>query len=132
MKKSFLPILACGLIASMSAHAAGLHPVKPLPGYTCMMLNLSESQMMDFQHPLMFKAGPSDDAANVAPASGQVAIKTGAEPTDGYLPTINFAFKPVWIEAKYVAPYHAKADPAATCVPVIMSDGKLGFDHPRR
>ena len=39
-------VLACSFIA-IGASAQGLHAVKPLGGWTCMKLNLSQKQSLD-------------------------------------------------------------------------------------
>lgn len=115
------------LASLSSAHAAGKHPVKVLPGYTCMAINQTDEQAMDFNHPAMFKSAPSDTASDAGLADVQMAIKTGASPVNGYLPTLRIDFKPAWVKATLVKPYAAVADPKARCVPAVMSDGTQGF-----
>ncbi|MCP1203313.1 MULTISPECIES: hypothetical protein [Acetobacter] len=123
-------LLALSLaLAPIPALAAGLTPVKPLAGYTCMMLNETAAQSMDFQHPVSFKLNPSDNEPDVAPVGNQVAVKTGSRIVNGYVETVDFAFRPRWVAQKYLVPYHAKADPSATCAPAIMSNGHLGFKY---
>ncbi|MGF1277652.1 hypothetical protein [Acetobacter pasteurianus] len=123
-------LLAAALtIAPIPALAAGLEPVKPFAGYTCMMLTETAAQSMDFQHPVSFKMKPSDSAPNAGPVGNQVAVKIGTNVINGYVETVDFAFRPRWVAQKYLVPYHAKADPSATCTPAIMSNGHLGFDY---
>ncbi|GEN03891.1 hypothetical protein [Acetobacter indonesiensis] len=116
-------------LAPMPALAAGLTPVKPLAGYTCMMLNETAAQAMDFQHPVSFKLRPFDTEPDIAPVGNQIAVKIGGRVMNGYVETFDFAFRPRWVAQKYLAPYHAKADPSATCTPTVMSNGHLGFKY---
>lgn len=132
MKKTL--VFACSALALASftsAHATGKHAVRVLPGYTCMAINQTEAQAMDFSHPALFKAEPSDTASNAGLAGAQMAIKTGATPVNGYLPTLRIDFKPAWVKATLVKPYAAASDPKARCVPAVMSDGTQGFMYPR-
>jgi len=113
--------------------AADLTVKRPLEGYTCMMLDETVKESMDFNNPVSFKLQPSDSAPGVAPAGMQVAIKDGGRTINGYVETVDFALRPRWITSARLAPYHAKADPTATCAPAIMSNGHLGFSfkHPQ-
>ena len=131
--KTMIPLIASFTLVGLasSASASGLHAVRPVQGYTCMALNQTQEQAMDFDHPATFRQGPSDTAADAGLAGAQVAIKTGADPVNGYLPTLRTDFKPAWVKASLVKPYAVASDPKARCVPAVMSNGSQGFMYPR-
>ncbi|MCP1274433.1 hypothetical protein NKW43_12180 [Gluconobacter albidus] len=131
--KTMIPLIASFTLVGLasSASASGLHAVRPVQGYTCMALNQTREQAMDFDHPATFRQGPSDTAADAGLAGAQVAIKTGADPVNGYLPTLRTDFKPAWVKASLVKPYAVASDPKARCVPAVMSNGSQGFMYPR-
>jgi len=131
MKKTYVALAfsALALCSADLAHAADRHPVAIIKNYTCMMLNLTHEQEMDFQHPVMILSEPREGAANIGGASDQVAIPTGAQPTNGYLPVLQTNFEKGWIKASLIAPYASKSDPTARCIPVRMSDGIQGFTY---
>lgn len=103
----------------------------PMNGWTCQMLNLTEAQAMDFSIHIPVRAEPSDTAATVGYASATVAVKRPVRPVNGYVQAMFPTGRPVWIAANKIKPWHAKANPAATCIPVIKSNGKPGFEYPQ-
>jgi len=96
------------LMSCVPAMAASLTAVKPLQGYTCMMIEETPEQSMDFKNPVSFKMEPSNSAPNVAPAGMQVAIRDQGRKSNGYVETVDFALRPRWISAKYLAADHIK------------------------
>ncbi|GBR27062.1 hypothetical protein AA0488_1035 [Kozakia baliensis NRIC 0488] len=131
MKNATLLALCFGYLGAAQAQPAPRHVIGTVNNYTCMMLQLTDAQRMDFNHPPQFKAAPTDDAADAGMMPNQVAVATGAEPQNGYVEAMNFAGRLVWVPTRLLAPYHAKADPTAQCRVVKYSDGKYGFryDH---
>mgnify|MGYP001565289257 CR=1 FL=1 len=110
-----------------SAHA--LTVKQYLPGYRCMMLNVSHEQMMDFAHPVMFKASPDDGASNALTATPQVAVKIGAPNVNGFTEVLQMNGKPAWIRSGLLAPFYLKDAPQTPCKVAVMSDGSVGFSH---
>ena len=123
--------LCLGYIGAAQAQPASHHVIGTVNNYTCMMLNLTDAQRMDFNNPPQFKASPADNAPDAGMMPNQVAVLTGGQSQNGYAEAINFAGRPVWVPTRMLAPYHAKADPTAQCRVVKYSDGKYGFryDH---
>ena len=125
-------LLASGILvfASCSAWAAGPQITGPLPGYKCMMLNLTGAQIMDPATHIPFRSRPSDTADIAGYASAQVAIKDPVREVNGYVQARFPTGGTVWIKSSSLAPYHSLGDPTARCVPVMMSNGRSGFDYP--
>lgn len=121
----FIALLCAG---SVTAQAAGSRPMK---GWTCRMLNLTEAQAMDFSIHIPVRAEPSDEAATVGYASATVAVKSPEKPVNGYVRAMFPTGRPVWIAANKIKAWHAAANPTATCIPVIKSNGKPGVDYPQ-
>lgn len=131
MKNVLLPMMAmASLLIASAAHAQGLHAVKPLSGYQCEMLNLTEQQMMSRRTRVPVREAPRDSARVVGIAPATVAINDQVPAQNGYLQAINAAGRSVWIAADIVKPYHSEGDPTAKCVPSVMSNGMIGFDYP--
>lgn len=106
--------------------AAEHKPIKPVSGYVCMALDAPDSVMMNFDHPIPLQTEPRDGAPMIAPALGVLPVATNVPEMNGYVQSMNLAFKTGWVPAKYVKPY-AKVHPGNTCTPYVMDDGKLGF-----
>jgi hypothetical protein len=122
-------VLACSIIAT-GASAQGLHAVKPLGGWTCMKLNLSEKQSLDPSVHVIVRAGPGADAPEAGWAAMTVAVRLPIRDVNGFEEMLFPNGKRVWIAAKSLSPWSSVADPAARCVPSIMSNGKPGFAYP--
>lgn len=110
--------------------AAGPTIVGPLPGYKCMALNLTAEQSMDPSTHVLFRSAPSDTAPVAGYAMMQVAIREPAKPVNGYLEARFPSGGEVWIKANQVVLYHSLGDPTARCIPVMLSNGRSGFDFP--
>jgi hypothetical protein len=130
MRKSLLLSFLCLGFSGSGAFASGFTIVGPLPGYSCVVLNLTSRQIMDPNVHIPFRSAPSDSAPVVGFASAQVAIKMPRHEINGYLQARFLTGAKVWIKADLVRPYHSLGDPSAKCVPVIMSNGRSGFDYP--
>ena len=115
-----LAILAAGL-GSTTAEA------NPLPGYQCMMLNITEQQSMDPTFHIAVRAQPSASAQVVGTAGSVVIVRVPAKPVNGFLEMLFPDGRRVWIAANAVRPYHSLGDPNAKCVPEILSNGRIGF-----
>jgi len=131
MKLRILIAVAAPFLGSISAVALPTkhRVIAEVPGYTCVMLKLTDAQRMDFAHTPQFKSEPSDEASNIAPLTGQVAIRDGVPPTNGYAAAINFAGKRVWAPTAFLTPYHVESEPNTRCQVVKYSDGTYGFTY---
>ena len=120
-----------GFLAGLAILAAGLcstaTEAKPLPGYQCMMLNITEQQSMDPTFHVPVRAQPSASARVVGTAGSVVIVRVPAKPVNGFLEMLFPDGRQVWIAAEAVRPYHSLGDPNAKCVPEILSNGRIGF-----
>ena len=89
-------------LTALTAHAQGLQVVRPLPGYECMALNLSDQQMMTETVPIL--AQPSPSAAKIGIASATV-IAAEAPSVGGYQKVLRLDGKPGWISTKFLKPW---------------------------
>jgi hypothetical protein len=106
------------------------HPMRPLAGYKCMMLNLTEQQYLDPTVRVWVRAQPSPDAPKVGWAATNVAVRDPLHMVDGFTEALFPDGRTVWIESRMLRPYHSLGDPTAQCVPYLMSNGRLGFTRP--
>jgi hypothetical protein len=120
-----------GFLAGLAILAAGLcsttTEAKPLPGYQCMMLNITEQQSMDPTFHVPVRAQPSASAPVVGTAGSVVIVRAPAKPVNGFLEMLFPDGRQVWIASDAVRPYHSLGDPNAKCVPEILSNGRIGF-----
>ena len=117
------------LVASISgtAHSEGLHAVHPLPGYTCMQLALTPSQLTDPKIGVPVRETPSRSATIAGYAATTVIVQYPLQPQEGFLKVLRPNGEPGWIEAGYLRPWNNPYAPNARCVPSMMSNGKPGF-----
>jgi len=119
-------VLVLGL--SSVAHAQGLHAVRPLPGYSCTSLNLTEDQVRDFNAlpPVMQQPSPTSSKLGVA---GAIVITVDpARVTNGYAAVLMPDGRAGWVQATRLHPYRNAANPSVRCVPSMMSNGHPGLD----
>jgi len=107
-----------------SAHAQGLQAVRPLSGYKCMALNLSEQQMMTETVPML--ARPSTSAPKVGIVAATV-IAADSKPVDGFQKVLRLDGKVGWVSTRYLKPWVNPGGNAQRCVPSLMSNGRLGY-----
>jgi hypothetical protein len=122
--------LSAVVLLSTQAHAQRPHVARPLPGYTCKMLNITVEQAMDPTFHMPYYSQPSASSPVAGYASAQVAVKTPLNNVNGFDEAIFPNGGKVWIEASVLKDYHSLGDPTAKCVPVVMSNGRQGFDYP--
>ena len=124
-------IYLCGAVFAITwvsrTEAEGLHAVRPLAGYACMMLNLSDQQMRDNALEVPVYAGPSTASGRVGNASAIVIAKSPLHVVDGLAEILFPSGATVWIEAKMLRAYHSESNPKAHCTPSLMSNGKPGL-----
>jgi hypothetical protein len=118
-------------IAASLAQATRADPVyvvRPLDGYVCMNLNLSEAQLLDFKGPrIPILVAPRPDAAVGTLAAAVVFAKSPPHVVNGYTEVLQLTGKPGWIETSKIVPYHSASNPYAHCTPSLMSNGRLGI-----
>ena len=77
--------LLAGLALSAASPALAAVSPRPIPGYKCMMLDLTEQQSMDPSVHIQVRSGPSASAPVIGWASSVVVVKQPATPVGGYL-----------------------------------------------
>ncbi len=131
MRRLIAPCVAVsGALFSGLALAQGTSGAKPLNGYTCMSLNITDAQAHDFHYHVPFYAKPSSTSDVVGYASSQVAVRVPAHTVDGFTEALFPTGAAVWIQSTLLRPYHSTLDPTARCVPTILANGRVGFSYP--
>lgn len=130
MTKSTLTIVAPALLGIVApAYAQRLHVVRAIPGYRCMSLNLTESQLLNNSAPVPVRSAPSSSAPQVGVAGATVAVASPLHPVNGYLQMMFPNGAKVWIAADRLRPWRSPSNPQARCTPALLSNGKPGFDY---
>lgn len=111
----------------VAASAQGLRATQPLPGYACMSLNLTPTQMRDDRFQVKILAQPNPNAQAVAVASAIVIASDPPHVTNGYREVLRLNGSKGWIAENMLAPYRSASNPNAKCTPAIMSNGRPGF-----
>ena len=111
-------------IACVSADAQA--PVKGIPGYECMMLNITEQQSMDPAFKMVIRSAPSPSAPEAGWAAAIVIVREPAVPRNGFLQMLKPNGETAWISADMVKPYRPVADPTAKCRPEVLPNGRIG------
>ena len=122
-----LATILFGVALSSAPLAETLRAVSPLPGYKCMVLNLSEEQANDFNVHVPVRAQPAANAPEVGWAAATVAVRDPLHVVNGFTEALFPTGATVWIASNKLRPY---SDPHAKCVPSLMSNGKPGFAYP--
>ena len=126
-------IVVAGLLTSglHRADAQTLRAVQPLAGYSCMSLNLTQEQMMDFNAVPPVLATPRANAPKIGDTSSVVIVADPVRAENGYVSILMLNGRPGWVQASKLKPYHSVSNPSARCVPSMMSNGKPGFAFPQ-
>ena len=129
MRRFTIYVCAAVLIitCAQGMKAEELHAVRPLAGYACMMLNLTDAQMRDNSLVVPVYAGPSTTSGRVGNASAIVIARSPLHAVNGFAEMLFPNGATVWIDAKMLRPYHSESNPNAHCTPSLMSNGKPGL-----
>ena len=103
----------------------------PLPGYACMMLNLTEQQYMDGSVRVPSSAGaPASDGARHRLCCDDCWPSRAPEHiVNGFAEALFPTGQTVWIAANMLRPYHNLSDPTMKCAPAKLSNGRPGFSY---
>ncbi len=128
----FVRYLAASAMCLLSTQAFAEQPrvVRALPGYVCKELNITEEQAMDPTFHTPYFSQPSGSSSVAGYAGLEVAVKKPIHSVNGFDEAVFPNGGIVWIEAALLRDYHSIGDPTAKCVPVLMSNGRQGFDFP--
>jgi len=110
------------VLSSSAAAAQPVYAVRPIPGYACAKLNITEHEAMDFHFAVPIRSAPDPHAAIGTNASAVLLLKQPVHAENGYVEVLQLNGQPGWIEQNRVKPY----DPHARCVPSVLSNGRIG------
>ncbi len=121
-------LAAVMMVASTGpALSADVHAVRSLPGYQCMVL----AKLWDGEGPqppaVHVFAGPSSSAPQVGIAGGSIIVSSPLHVVDGRANMLFADGRSVWISTNDIAPFRVVGNPHATCTPVLLSNGRYGF-----
>ena len=97
--------------------------MRPIEGYACSKLKVSEREAMDPRGGVPIRTAPSASAAVGTLAPSVLLTKQPLHVVDGFVEVLQLTGQPGWIEQSRVAPF----DSLARCVPSIMSNGRPGI-----
>lgn len=127
MHRLIVATLLAVVMSAAASRAQGLKAVRRLPGYACMVLNLSQQQMRDDALHVPVFAEPSPSSSKVGDASAVVIATSPLNVVRGFGEVLFPNGRQGWIEAKMLRPYSSASDPNAHCTPSLMSNGRPGF-----
>lgn len=132
MKLACCLFLATGCVAPSIAGAQPYQPlgaVKPLTGYACMSLNLTEQQMMDPSVHVPIRSSPSAEAPVTGNAVATVIAKSPEQQENGFLQVLQLDGRVGWVEAQFLKPWKNPGGNGQRCYPAMMSNGRVGFNY---
>ena len=131
MTKLLAAVVMLGITVSAGVRAQGIHAVRTLDGYQCMSLAKLWNGVGPQPAPVHVYASANPQSAVVGFAAASVIAPAPLKVVNGRIPMLWPNGKTVWINRKDVAPWHVVSDPSATCRPVLLSNGRYGFDGRR-
>lgn len=117
-----------GIVSSYGAEAEGIHAVKTLSGYQCMSLAKLWDGVGAQPAPVHVYASSQPSAPEVGFAASSVIVPNPLKVVNARIPMLWPNGKTVWVNEADVAPWHVVSDPHARCTPVLLSNGRYGFD----
>ena len=127
MRIPTIAVLLATIATGRMVHAQGLQAVRPLPGYACMVLNLTQQQMLDDSLHVPVYAEPNPSSGKVGDASAVVIATSPLNVVRGFGEVLFPDGRQGWVEAKMLRPYSNASNPNARCTPSLMSNGRPGL-----
>ena len=119
--------LAMAGTLTLPAQAQEVRAVRPIEGYACMNLNLSDERMRDPAAPRVpILTEPRPGAPVGTLAASIVIARNPAHAVNGYTEVLQLTGKPGWIESSMIVPYRSASNPFARCTPSLLSNGRIG------
>jgi hypothetical protein len=116
-------IIVAVALANVPAWAGGPTVVRPLPGYICSRLAVTERQALDPHGTgIWILAAPRADAPQETAAASVVFKRNPAHVVDGFAEVLQITGRPGWIAVDKIQPYER----TLPCVPSLMSNGLVG------
>jgi len=125
-----LSMVGCFIAAGASVEAKPWGT--PLPGYQCMMLNITEQQSMDTSFHVWAQAAPSAKAPRVGWVGAVVPVRSPEHTVNGFAEGLFPTGRTVWISANMLRPYKNASDPNARCAIERRPDGRIGTYDPAK
>lgn len=123
-------LFLAAFLLTNSAFAEGLRAVRPIPGYICMQLNVSDADLVSSQTEVPIYDQPSATGRRVALAANIIIVEN--QPVvSGFRKVLRLNGETGWMDARYLRPWADRSTPGTQCVPSIMSNGKPGFGSSR-
>jgi len=123
MKNFITGLIVAGALAS-TVRAEPVYAVRPIDGYVCMKLNVTEAETLNPRGTGIFiLAAPRPEAAHATTAPGVVFVRDPEHRVDGYLEVLQLTGQPGWIAADKVRPF----EKTLRCVPSMLSNGRIGI-----
>jgi hypothetical protein len=123
-------IIAAMIAATIAGTAHALTAVRHIKGYVCMNLKWSgsEQDMWDESKlPSVFEQ-PAETSKKIGYVGAIAIVASPLHVVNGFAEILLFDGKKGWVEAGLLEPYKVPGRPNATCIPSIMSDGRIGTD----
>lgn len=103
--------------------AQGIQVVRPVPGFVCKKLNITEREAMSSNGGgVNIRTAPAATAPVAALAPSVLFVRSPEHVVAGFVEVMRLDGQPGWIEQSRVKPF----DPTARCVPSLMSNGRIG------
>lgn len=116
-------VISAFLLVPGAVHAQPVRPVRPLDGYACMKLAVSEAQVLNPNGTgINLVEQPTANASVVTSAPATVFVRMPLMQRNGFLEALALNGKPAWIAVDKVRPL----DGLSRCTPSVMSNGRLG------
>jgi hypothetical protein len=115
--------VALALLSTPALAQQHISPVRPIEGYVCANLKLSEHEATDFHFAVPIRTAPAPNAPVGTNAASVLLLKSPRHEVNGFLEVLQLNGQPGWIEASRVKPF----DPLSRCQPAILSNGRIGF-----
>lgn len=116
-----LILLALAIIVPV--HAETVYAVRPIEGFVCMRLNVTEAQVLNPGGTGIFiLTAPDATAQRGTSAPATVFVRKPEHRINNFLEVLQLNGKPGWIAADKVRPM----DQNLRCVPSVMSNGRIG------
>ena len=109
-------------LLSSPAFGQPVYAVRPIPGFACAKLDVTEREALDIHGAVPIRTAPDPHAPVGTNASAVLFVRQPVHVENGYVEVLQLTAQPGWIEQRRVKPY----DPLARCVPSILSNGRIG------
>ena len=117
-------LVTLGLMV-FSTSVQAQNAAKRIPGYRCMMLNITEQQSMDPAFHVSLKSAPSASAPEAGWAGSIVIVHEPVTPENGFLMMLKPNGQTAWIRADEVKAYRPAAEPNTHCIPEVLPNGRI-------